>query len=408
MLSVQGEDGFKKSFRDDALVAEWAVVDPDLLATCPPELIAADGMDAFTQLLESFVSTRANPVTDALARSGIMAVKDSLLALHREQSAAARDKMAYASLMSGICLAQTGLGSVHGLAAPLGAFFPIPHGVVCGTLVATATAVNIAAMEAREPDNPALPKYAEIGRRFAMQKGLNGTRRARLPGDDAAAVGRATAAAAPVRLPCRQRRLFAHRRQLPRQQHEDQSDRAHRRRDHANSGGPTLTMDIHSKPIQQRIDWLFDLADRHGANYRSPEAWLARERYLAEHPTAIAVLKCMDGRINIPVATNTPVGILMPFRNLGGMFDLGWPHLGEVLAHHVQRMVSSRPPRALPHHLPLLEGRSAARLRRLQLTTPKRPSPTPTRSAARSSTSSAPGTAPSIRWSAASRPTRTR
>jgi alcohol dehydrogenase len=174
VLSLQGEGGFKKSFRDDALVAEWAVVDPDLLATCPPELIAADGMDAFTQLLESFVSTRANPVTDALARSGIMAIKDSLLELHREQSAAARDRMAYASLMSGICLAQTGLGSVHGLAAPLGAFFPIPHGVVCGTLAATATAVNIAAMEAREPDNPALPKYAEIGRRFAMQKGLNG------------------------------------------------------------------------------------------------------------------------------------------------------------------------------------------------------------------------------------------
>ncbi|MFZ4539200.1 hypothetical protein [Propionivibrio sp.] len=99
-------------------------------------------------------------------------------------------------------------------------------------------------------------------------------------------------------------------------------------------------MDIHSKPIEQRIDWLFDLAGRHGESYRSPEAWLARERYLAEHPTAIAVLKCMDGRINIPVATNTPTGILMPFRNLGGMFDLGWPHLGEVLAHHVQRMVS--------------------------------------------------------------------
>lgn len=99
-------------------------------------------------------------------------------------------------------------------------------------------------------------------------------------------------------------------------------------------------MDIHSKPIQERIDWLFNLADRHGANFRSVEACLARERYLAEHPTAIAVLKCMDGRINIPVATNTPVGILMPFRNLGGMFDLGWPHLGEVLAHHVQRMVS--------------------------------------------------------------------
>jgi alcohol dehydrogenase class IV len=172
VLTLEGK--FKKSFRDDMLVAEWALVDPDLLATCPQQLIAADGMDAFTQLLESFVSTRANPMTDALARSGIMAVKDSLLSLHVEQSAEAREKMAYASLLSGICLAQTGLGSVHGLASPLGAFFPIPHGVACGTLVATATEVNIAALKARLPDSPALPKYAEIGRRFAMQKGLNG------------------------------------------------------------------------------------------------------------------------------------------------------------------------------------------------------------------------------------------
>jgi len=172
VLSVPGH--FKKSFRDDRLVAEWAIVDPDLLATCPPELIAADGLDAFTQLLESFVSTRANPLTDALARSGIMAAHTALPALHRQQSATARAQMAYASLLSGICLAQTGLGSVHGLASPLGAFFPIPHGVVCGTLVASATACNITALEAREPDNPALPRYAEVGRRFAMQKGLNG------------------------------------------------------------------------------------------------------------------------------------------------------------------------------------------------------------------------------------------
>ncbi len=167
--------GFKKSFRDDQLVAEWAVVDPDLLATCPPALIAADGFDAFTQLLESFVSTRSNPLTDALARSGIMAARDALSSLYHAQSAEAREKMAYASLLSGICLAQTGLGSVHGLASPIGAFFPIPHGVVCGTLVASATEANIAALEAREPDSPALPKYAEIGRRFAMQKGLDGT-----------------------------------------------------------------------------------------------------------------------------------------------------------------------------------------------------------------------------------------
>ncbi len=79
VLSVHGENGFKKSFRDEGLVPGYAVVDPDLLATCPPALIAADGMDAFTQLLESFVSTRANPLTDAMALSGLAAVRDGLV-----------------------------------------------------------------------------------------------------------------------------------------------------------------------------------------------------------------------------------------------------------------------------------------------------------------------------------------
>jgi alcohol dehydrogenase class IV len=155
---------FKKSFRDDRLVAEWAVVDPDLLATCPPELIAADGMDAFTQLLESFVSTRANPLTDALARSGLAAASEALLPLYGQQCAEARAKMAYASLLSGICLAQTGLGAVHGLAAPLGAFFPIPHGVACGTLLAAATAANLRALRQRAPDSETLIKYEEVRR----------------------------------------------------------------------------------------------------------------------------------------------------------------------------------------------------------------------------------------------------
>ncbi len=98
-------------------------------------------------------------------------------------------------------------------------------------------------------------------------------------------------------------------------------------------------MDIHGKPIATRIDWLFERARDYSARFSSPENWLARERYLAQHPTAIAVLKCMDGRINIPVATNTPLGIIQPFRNLGGIFNLGWPHLGEVLAGYVQRCI---------------------------------------------------------------------
>jgi hypothetical protein len=100
-----------------------------------------------------------------------------------------------------------------------------------------------------------------------------------------------------------------------------------------------MNTDIHSKPIAERIDWLFERARDYSTRFCSPENWLARERYLARHPTAIAVMKCMDGRINIPVATKTPLGIIQPFRNLGGIFDLGWPHLGEVLAGYVQRCV---------------------------------------------------------------------
>jgi len=98
-------------------------------------------------------------------------------------------------------------------------------------------------------------------------------------------------------------------------------------------------MSVHHQPIDQRIDWLFDLAERHTAEFRSPDACLARDLYQAKHPTAIVVLKCMDGRINIPIATGTPPGIIQPFRNLGGMFDLGWPHLGEIMASYVEKMV---------------------------------------------------------------------
>ena len=166
VLSRQGADGFKKSFRHDRLVPKYAVVDPELLATCPKPLIAANGMDAFTQLLESYVSTRANPVTDALAMSGIRAVRDSLHGWYFERGDVAghRANMAYAALMSGITLAQVGLGSVHGLAAPLGAFFPIPHGVVCGTLVAECTRANIALLQQRQPGSDALWRYAHVGK----------------------------------------------------------------------------------------------------------------------------------------------------------------------------------------------------------------------------------------------------
>lgn len=169
VLSRQGEGGFKKSFRDDKLVAEYAIVDPDLLEACPPAVMAANGMDAFTQLLESYVSSKANPFTDALALSGLARVRDALMPWFEGSGDGAghRADMAYAALLSGITLAQVGLGSVHGLAAPLGAFFAIPHGVACGTLLASATRMNLATLDARSPTHPALGKYADVGRLFA-------------------------------------------------------------------------------------------------------------------------------------------------------------------------------------------------------------------------------------------------
>jgi len=170
VLSEIGADGFKRSFRDDALVPEWAVVDPDLLETCPRGLIAADGMDALTQLLESYVSRRAQPFTDALAEQGLRAVREGLLAWYEDTGdpAAARASMAYAALLSGITLANAGLGVVHGLSAPLGARWPIPHGVACGTLVAAATAANVRALRSREPGSEALARY---GRAWALLAG---------------------------------------------------------------------------------------------------------------------------------------------------------------------------------------------------------------------------------------------
>lgn len=173
VLSVQGAEGFKKSFRDEKLVAEYAVVDSDLLASCPRDVIAANGMDALTQLLESYVSSRATPFTDSLAWGGMKAARNGLLEFYADTGdSEARNRMAYAAMVSGITLAQVGLGSVHGLAAPLGAFFPIPHGVACGTMVAAATRINIQAMKARDAANPALEKYALVGRLFSKQQHL--------------------------------------------------------------------------------------------------------------------------------------------------------------------------------------------------------------------------------------------
>jgi len=165
VLSRPGADGFKKSLRHKNLVPNAALVDPVLALSCPAPVTAACGMDAFTQLLEAYASPKASPVTDALVESALPRVRDCLVAAATNGAAdvAVRAGMAYAALISGLALANAGLGVVHGLASSLGGRFAVPHGVVCGTLIGKAADVTIAALEKSDPGHPALIKYARAG-----------------------------------------------------------------------------------------------------------------------------------------------------------------------------------------------------------------------------------------------------
>ncbi len=165
-----GPGGFKNSLRHDNLVPDIALIDPELQVTCPAGVTAACGLDAFTQLLEAYTSTAASPFTDALALSGLGYIQQYLfdVAGSSASNVDARAGMAYGALMSGITLANAGLGIVHGLASPIGGFFEIPHGVVCGTVLAVATRFNIEALrKVPGSSHPALDKYANVGRLWA-------------------------------------------------------------------------------------------------------------------------------------------------------------------------------------------------------------------------------------------------
>lgn len=166
VLSRVGEKGFKKSLRHDNFVPDVAILDPELASKCPAHITAACGMDAFSQLLEAYVSTKASPLTDALAWSGIKHVNQGLLRCcsSGDSDTEARGKMAYAAFLSGVTLANAGLGIVHGLASPLGGRFDIPHGVACGSLMGEAVSITAAKLLARHgPEHPAFVKYSRVG-----------------------------------------------------------------------------------------------------------------------------------------------------------------------------------------------------------------------------------------------------
>jgi alcohol dehydrogenase class IV len=159
------ERGVKVSWRSPHLLARVALVDPELTLDLPPAATAASGMDALTQLLEAYVSNRANPMTDALCAEGLPRAARALPAVWSNPGdLAARTELALASLWSGMALANAGLGAVHGLAAPIGGLFPAPHGAVCAVLLAPVMAANLAALRARAPESPARGRYGDIGR----------------------------------------------------------------------------------------------------------------------------------------------------------------------------------------------------------------------------------------------------
>jgi alcohol dehydrogenase class IV len=155
----------KVSLRSPYMLPRIALVDPELTRDLPPSVTASTGMDALTQLIEAYVCTRANPMTDSICIEGIRRAARSLkAAFENGNDASAREDMALAALFGGLALANAGLGAVHGFAAPIGGMFDAPHGAVCAALLPHVIAINVRALRLRQPQNPALLRYEEVAR----------------------------------------------------------------------------------------------------------------------------------------------------------------------------------------------------------------------------------------------------
>jgi len=168
VISRRGSKGYKKSLRHENFIPKVALIDPELYLSCPDPLLASCGLDAFSQLLESYISTKSNIYTDILAWKGLTLFLDHFQDLfkNREKDISKMGHIAFAAYLSGISLANSGLGTVHGIAGPLGGFFEIPHGTACGTLmpqIMRETAEKLSSSKERSALN-ALEKLDRLGR----------------------------------------------------------------------------------------------------------------------------------------------------------------------------------------------------------------------------------------------------
>lgn len=155
----------KASLRSPLMLPRVALLDPELTCDLPPNLTASTGLDALTQLIEPYVCRRANPLTDALCREGMLRVARSLRTAFRDgRNLAAREDMAVASLFGGLALANAGLGAAHGFAGPIGGMFPAPHGAICAVLLPSVMSANLEALRQRDPDSEALRRYDDMAR----------------------------------------------------------------------------------------------------------------------------------------------------------------------------------------------------------------------------------------------------
>jgi len=158
-------DRVKASLRSAGMLPRLAAIDPELTYGLPRAITASTGLDALTQLIEPYVSVRANPMTDQFCVEGIRRAAAALPRVWDDGGdRAARANMSWASLLGGLALANAGLGAVHGFAAPVGGMFPAPHGAVCAAVLPHAMAINVGALRQRAPESDALRRYDEVAR----------------------------------------------------------------------------------------------------------------------------------------------------------------------------------------------------------------------------------------------------